>query len=150
MKLISNYIDENSILFPLDVSSKKEAIDSLVELIDQEEAKEELKNNIWEREMKMTTGIGWGVAIPHCYYEKCDDLIIKIGICPQGIEYDSIDNKKVKLIFLDIAPQNKTKLHQEYLQKLSILLTKKENRDLLLNCVDKKDFIESLKIIESF
>ena len=53
-------------------------------------------NSLLEREKSMSTGIGNGVAIPHCTTDKINDIIIIFALHQKGIDFDSIDNQPVK------------------------------------------------------
>lgn len=73
-----------------------------------------------ERESIMSTGIGYGIAIPHARLASIKNMVFAIGISKKGIEYDSIDNHPVHLVILVLAGE---KQHKEYLKLLSSIMT---------------------------
>ncbi len=73
-----------------------------------------------EREQIMSTGIGFGIAIPHAKIKSVQEIGFAIGISRNGIEFDSIDSKPVNLIILVAAGERQ---HKEYLKILSSIMT---------------------------
>jgi mannitol/fructose-specific phosphotransferase system IIA component (Ntr-type) len=73
-----------------------------------------------ERESIMSTGIGYGIAIPHARLAEIKTMAFAIGISKKGIEYDSIDNNPVHLLILVLAGE---KQHKDYLRLLSSIMT---------------------------
>ena len=118
---IAKYLNENLISF-LHVDSREEAISEMVEILHRNnklEDKDEFLKAILEREKIVSTGIGMGVAIPHAKLITLPDFFIGIGIQKRlPIEWDSIDNSPVKLIFMIGGPEHQQK---EYLQILSLI-----------------------------
>ena len=72
-----------------------------------------------KREEDMSTGLGKGVAIAHGYCTENDKLIVALGISHKGIEFDSIDQKPVHILFLVANPPDSQK---EYLHILSTIV----------------------------
>lgn len=91
-------------------------------------------NNLVSRERLGSTGIGQGIAIPHCRLENCDRVIGALLTLEQKIPFDAIDNEPVDLLFALIVPQEAT---SEHLILLSQLAEKFNDRDFcarLRNC----------------
>ena len=59
---------------------------------------------VLEREKVMTTGIGNGIAIPHCKNNACPQFVIALGITQKGIDFQAVDGKPVNLVFLLLGP----------------------------------------------
>lgn len=96
-----------------------------------------------EREKKLSTGLGHGVAFAHGKTDKVDSIYIALGISQEGIEYDALDDKPVHLLFIVANPVIG---HQEYLQliaKLSRILRIDDFREKILHMKDEKE-IETL------
>lgn len=104
MKL-GEFLTEKNI--KLNLASKKKAgvIGELVELLSVgERIKSMLKDNLLKREKMGSTGVGKGIAIPHCRSVLVDKLTVIIGRSKRGIDYDAQDGKPVHLLFLIVAP----------------------------------------------
>lgn len=118
---ISDYLDPGLILF-LDVDTRDEAIDQLVDVLDQTghlPQKEVFRRAIFHREQLVSTGIGTGVAIPHAKLKNLTDFFIAVGIQrKKGIDWNALDKAPVRLIFMIGGPEDK---QTEYLQILSLL-----------------------------
>ncbi|MES2274329.1 MAG: PTS sugar transporter subunit IIA [Chlamydiota bacterium] len=142
---ISDYLDSRLIAF-LDAASRDEAIDSLVDLLD-EEGKLKIKKNfraaIFHREELVSTGIGMGVAVPHAKLNEFTDFFIAIGIQQKkGLDWNALDKVPVRLVFMIGGPDDK---QTEYLQILSLLTSAIRDINLrkqLLNAETPEEVIE--------
>ncbi len=100
-----------------------------------------LKQALLEREEIMSTGVGFGLAIPHAKIKAVKELTFAIGISKQGIDFDSIDGKPVHLIILVAAGERQ---HKEYLKLLSnimAILKEKRVRDKIIKSGSIKEII---------
>jgi len=108
MKL-SKFCDESLVIFDLKASNKDEVIDELVALAatsNMIKDHDELLADIKEREDLVTTGVGYGVAFPHAKTRSAKGIVIAFGRSENGIEFDAMDHKPVKLFFLIAAPED--------------------------------------------
>lgn len=79
-----------------------------------------LSQAIFEREVKMSTGLGYGVAVPHARIPTVDSFVLALGIAPEGIPYPSVlDDAPVRLIAMIAGPD---RLQDGYLKLLSTLM----------------------------
>jgi len=105
-----------------------------------------------EREMKLSTGLGHGVAFAHGKTDKVDSMYIALGISQKGIDYAALDNKPVHLLFIVANPENG---HHEYLKLisgLSRILRNDDFRNKILKLTDSKiveyEFRQALEQLE--
>ena len=145
MVKISKYLDANLVIF-LDADNRDGALQAIIEKIHQAgklEDKQSFYEAIVDREKIVSTGIGMGVAIPHAKLPAYDDFFIAIGILQKGVEWNSLDNAPVRLIFMIGGPDDK---QTEYLQILSNLTQaiKDEERRKKLLTLNSPDAIISL------
>ena len=87
---------------------------------------------VMEREEESTTGIGFGVAIPHGKSAAVTKPALGFGRSQRGIEYDSMDNKPVHLVFLIAVPDTSNDEHLRILSQLSRKLMHEEVRQKLM------------------
>jgi fructose-specific phosphotransferase system IIA component len=99
-----------------------------------------------EREKSMSTGLGNEVAVPHCKSEFVKDNVILIALKPNGIDFDAIDNKPVKIFVLIISPKNDAGPHLQVLAALSRLLSNGDIRDGLLKSNDADELYNKIKL----
>ncbi len=127
---ISDYLESRLITF-LDVDTRDEAINALIDLLDEEgylANKEVFRKAIIHREQLVSTGIGMGVAIPHAKLREFTDFFIVIGIQKnKGLDWNALDKAPVRLIFMIGGPDDK---QSEYLQILSLLTSAIRDVDL--------------------
>lgn len=100
---------------------------------------------VLDREKIMTTGVGNGIAIPHCKHTDSPDFAVALGINKDGLEFESIDKKPVKIVFLLVGPENNPGLHIKLLSRISRLMSNEELRQQL---IESKDADEALNFIE--
>lgn len=99
-----------------------------------------------EREKIMTTGVGNGIAIPHCKHVDSLEFAVCLGIQSKGVDFQSIDKKAVKIIFLLVGPENNPGLHIKLLSRISRLMSNEELRQQILAC---KNNAEAFKLIHN-
>jgi fructose-specific phosphotransferase system IIA component len=127
---------------------KNDVINELVDLLKGDERivdLEEVRKCVFEREEKMSTGVGKGFAIPHGKTNSVNDILAAFGKSEAPIEYNSLDGEPVHLIFLLIGKENLVAKHIKLLSRISRLMNNEEFRKKLINA-DSKESI--LKIFE--
>ena len=107
-------------------------------------------NAVLEREKIMTTGVGNGIAIPHCKHEDSPEFAVCLGIQSKGLDFQSVDQKPVKIIFLLVGPVNNPGLHIKLLSRISRLMSNEELRQQLLSCDSDKDAFDLIHEEENY
>ena len=133
----------------LEVSTKEEAIKVLIDTLYKNnvvEDKEGFYKAVLDREKVVSTGIGMGLAIPHAKTDEATNFFVSIGIFPQGIDWQGIDDLKVKLVFLIGGPKNKPR---EYLRLLSELTKLMKDENLRFRFMNAKDEMDLVSIFHS-
>jgi mannitol/fructose-specific phosphotransferase system IIA component (Ntr-type) len=149
--LITDYLSQNCITTSLTGSNKQEIINNLAELIFQqfpEIDKNEALEGIWEREKLMSTGIGEGVAIPHARIDSSPEIVTALGLLPEQINFDSLDDKPVKLVVLILFPKEEVNLQLKYLARVSRLLQRTSLHDDLFQCHSAEEVLKAIKKFE--
>jgi mannitol/fructose-specific phosphotransferase system IIA component (Ntr-type) len=125
---------------------KEEVILELIRLIDASGEipdVEKLKEGIFYRENLMSTGIGFGIAVPHVRIEGVRGPIVAIGISHNGIpDYESLDNKTVKIVVMIVAGKGQ---HKDYIRLLSLIVSKlkdKNTRERLIKAHDPNEIYD--------
>jgi len=149
--LITDYLPQECITTNLAGNDKQEIIDNLAELIFQkypEIDKTEALEGIREREKLMTTGIGEGVAIPHARIDSSPDIVTAFGLLSKEVDFNSLDDKPVKLVVLILFPKDKVSLQLKYLARVSRLLQRTSLHDDLFQCQTSEDVLNTIKLFE--
>jgi fructose-specific phosphotransferase system IIA component len=146
MKL-ADFIIPDAIELKLKSTQKTDAIRELVTLLKNTgfiSSADTIAEIILEREGLGTTGIGEGVAIPHCKSDAVDRLVVALGRSEKGIDFESIDKQPANLIFLFIAPVSSDNRHLMALARASRLLKNKDFRSNLMKAKDKTEVLDLL------
>ena len=131
------------------VTGKKETLDAMVDLMAKSgkiNDVEVYRKGVYAREEESTTGIGEGIAIPHCKSDSVSRPGLAAMVVPEGVDFDSLDGEKVNLIFLIAAPNTKENVHLDVLSKLSVLLM---DEDFTANLRNAKTVDEFLHVIDA-
>ncbi len=147
MKL-SDYLCESGIMMDFQGNSKSEIIRNLVGLLSNTAAindAEKITEMLEERENLKTTGIGAGIAIPHCKSLEVDKVHIVIGISKDGIDFQSLDNKPANFFFLLVAPEKGGAEHLKASAKIVRLFRDTSVQEKLLELNTSKEVIKFIE-----
>ena len=139
-------INENLICMDLDVSSKEEAVNALAKIaVDygKVNSAKEYVAAVLEREKEYSTGVGYGVAIPHGKSSAVNEPFFMFAKAGE-LEWDSLDGKPVEIIFMIGVPMEGGNTHLKILATLSRMLMKEEFRTKLKNASDKTEVLDIL------
>ena len=142
---IGDILDKECIKIPLTNMDKNEIIKELLDVISKihgEINAEEAFEGLIEREKIETTAIGHSVAIPHARIKNLLKVYLAFGITKDGANFDAIDNKPVKLVFLILFPEEEVSTQLSILARLSRLLKDETLREELLKCSSNQSVIE--------
>lgn len=146
---LSEILRENGIRLALNGKTKPEVIREMAVIaaqIGNVSDVDILTDALMARERRQTTGIGHGMAIPHATAEGVKGLILVLGISPTGIEFDSLDNQPVNLIFLLAGEPRLQTSFLSILSKISRFFRKESFRNQVLESGSAE---EILKLIRS-
>ena len=124
MKL-SDSLDEKLILPKLKSTTKSTVLREFTALIKKNghiKNMEDVYDALMEREKQTSTGIGRGIAIPHCKLKCIDRVIVALGRSKKGIDYKSIDSQPVNIFFVILSPVSMDDQHIKTLSSISKLL----------------------------
>ncbi len=148
---ISDILTEDFVIVGLDVSSKEDAINALVDLLaksDKVKNINKVREAVFEREKIMTTGVGKGFAVPHGKTDAVAGIVGAFGITKKPIDYDSLDGEPVRLIFLLVGRDNMVGPHIKLLSRISKLMNDNNFRERLLNAKEPKEVVDLFKTEE--
>jgi fructose-specific phosphotransferase system IIA component len=140
-------VQKSGVVIDLQLTDKLEAIGSMARFVcsvNGLDGAEEVANRILEREEMMSTGIGYGIAIPHARLQGIDRLYMAVARSAAGIEFNSLDGLPVNLIFIMISPANTSTEHTEVLSALSRIMSYEEVRRSLLSAATPDEFLDVL------
>jgi fructose-specific phosphotransferase system IIA component len=145
---ISDILTENLVATGLPGNTKNEVIDAMIDLVASSPKvtdKEKVRKAIFEREEIMSTGVGNGFAIPHGKTEAVTDIVAAFAVTALPIDYQSLDEKPVRLVFLLVGKDNLVGPHIKLLSRISRLMNKEEFRRRLLDLKSAREILEAFR-----
>ncbi|MDB6018550.1 MAG: ptsN 1 [Pedosphaera sp.] len=133
---LGDILGPDNILPDLQATNRWEAIDELINnLVVTGKIKPENRDAIAavvkKRETSMSTGIGFGIGIPHASTDLIYEVVGAFGRSKKGVNFDALDNQPVNLVMLFLVPQGQFQKHLHTLANIAKLLHKKEFRQAL-------------------
>ena len=110
---------------------------------------DEVLEAVQEREAGGSTGIGFGVAIPHARSPGVTGLSLMCGVSPSPVPYDSMDGEPVRLFFLIVGPTNSAGLHVKALSRIASLVRHEHVRQRLCAAGTPDEFYNVLLAAEA-
>jgi len=147
MKLVDILTDDH-VIIPLKNHEKQQIIEEMVDHLFEKKKignRDKILKAILDRERVMSTGVGDHVAIPHGKAEGVKDIVASLGITDGDVDFHSIDNKPVRLIFLLVGPPDKTGPHLKALSRISRLMHREEFRNRLLHSTTAEEVMNIIQ-----
>ena len=138
-------LNTKNILTEFKSENKNDVINELVDLLKGDERVsdlEEIRKCVFEREEKMSTGVGKGFAIPHGKTNSVTDILAAFGKSKTPIEYNSLDGEPVHLVFLLIGKETLLAKHIKLLSRISRLMNNEEFRKRLVEAESKDTILK--------
>ena len=135
---LSKIITPERLCVPLQSSDKVGLITELVDVLDRTGGlvdRDAALEAVLKRESERTTGIGYGLAIPHGKSDGCRELVMAAGKPAQPVDFQSLDERPVTFVVLLVSPPDQTGPHIQALARISRLMNIEEFR----NAIDKAD-----------
>jgi fructose-specific phosphotransferase system IIA component len=136
----------------LEGKDKDSVITELVDLLAENNmlvSRDVVLKAVFAREETRSTGIGSGIAIPHGKCDGVEDLVMAVGIAPEPVNFDSIDQKPVSIVILLVSPSDRTGPHIQALARISRLMLDDEFRTKLENATSPEDVYQLISTKES-
>ena len=133
---LADILGVDNINSDLQASNRWEAIDELIENLVttgriKSENRESIAAVVKKRESSMSTGIGFGIGIPHASTDLIYEVVGSFGRSKKGVNFEALDNQPVNLVMLFLVPQGQFQKHLHTLANIAKLLHKREFRQAL-------------------
>ncbi len=141
---IQDILQKNGILTNLESTNKIEILTQMGKYLATLNGITDLDHiarKILDREAEMSTGIGYGIAIPHARIEGIDKLYMIAGRSVKGIDFNAIDEQPVHLIFMMLSPANASSQYTTILSSLSRVMSYEEIRNSLIESENAESFL---------
>lgn len=143
---LGNLLSADTILPEMQATERYAAIAELVTLLVDRgrinaSDRETVLTALRAREETMSTGIGFGIAIPHASSDKVDKVVACFGRSSAGIEFESLDNQPVRFVVLFIVPKDQFQTHLRTLAAIAKFLNDRVVRDRLAQATTKEEIL---------
>jgi mannitol/fructose-specific phosphotransferase system IIA component (Ntr-type) len=133
---LANLLSESQIVPEMVSEERWDAISELVDCLIKAgrfdlEDRDGILDAIRQREQTMSTGIGFGIAIPHASSDKVDEVVAAFGRSVKGVQFESLDGQPVFFIVLFVVPKDQFQTHLRTLAAIAKFLNDKTVRDEL-------------------
>src|ERR1700690_3707062 len=147
---LGDILSKAQILPDLRAANRWEAIDELIEVLVatgkiQAGDREAVTAAVKKRESSMSTGIGFGIGIPHASTDLINEVVSALGRSKKGVNFDALDNQPVNLVMLFLVPQGQFQKHLHTLANIAKLLHKAEFRQALEQAPDPDAMLQIVR-----
>jgi len=142
---VADLLKKEFIIPELKGNTKEEVINELVDLFNDDPRVNDLdkiRNSVLEREKIMSTGVGKGFAIPHGKTNSVEEILGAFGRTSNPVDYQSLDNQPVDLVFLLVGKDNLVSTHIKLLSRISRMMNKDEFRESLQKAKTTEEILE--------
>jgi PTS system nitrogen regulatory IIA component len=108
----------------------------------------DLARRLVERERMGSTGLGGGLAIPHCKLREIGDVVLAVGVSHRGIDFGAADGLPVRLVFLVLSPADAPALHLQALARISRVIRIPGVAERLSEAATAREIAAALKVAE--
>ena len=147
---LADIVYKEQIIPDLRAANRWEAIDELINHLVacgkiKSEHRDQIAAVVKKRESSMSTGIGFGIGIPHASTDLIYEVVGALGRSKKGVNFDALDNQPVNLVMLFLVPQGQFQKHLHTLANIAKLLHKKEFRQALEQAQDSEEMHRIIK-----
>jgi mannitol/fructose-specific phosphotransferase system IIA component (Ntr-type) len=147
---LGDILQPEQIITDLEAANRWEAIDELIDRLVSSgkigpEHREAIVAVVRKRENSMSTGIGFGIGIPHASTDLIQDVVGAFGRSKKGVNFDALDNQPVTLVMLFLVPQGQFQKHLHTLADIAKLLHRREFRQALEQAPDAAQMYRVIK-----
>jgi mannitol/fructose-specific phosphotransferase system IIA component (Ntr-type) len=147
---LTDILSKEQIVTDLQATNRWQAIDELIQNLVatgkiSPQHRDAITAVVKKRESSMSTGIGFGIGIPHASTDLIYDVVGALGRSRNGLNFDALDNLPVHLVMLFLVPQGQFQKHLHTLANIAKLLHKAEFRQALENAPDADAMLAIIK-----
>ncbi|TYP94936.1 PTS system, fructose-specific IIA component [Fodinibius salinus] len=145
---IFSLLDSQTVFPALHAKDKAEILDKLISSLQNNVSNgevEKIREAVMERENIMSTGVGKGLAIPHGKAPGIQETYAAFAMLDEPVDYESIDDEPVNMVFLLVGPQSSNSLHIKLLSRISRLMNNSSFREQLRGCSSADEIIDLFK-----
>jgi len=151
--LLADLLSPDRVKIPLESTDKAGLIEELSSMLARvsglEEDRDAILRSVLEREAKLSTGIGAGVALPHGKCSALDELVLVGGRTSRPVDFEALDEAPVSIVLMLVGPESAAGLHVNMLGQISRLLREQTVRNRLVGADTPQEFLSAIREAES-
>ncbi len=97
----------------------------------------------------MSTGVGKGLGLPHAKTAAVNGILAALAVCKHPVDFESIDNEPVRIVFLLVGKQDAKSQHVRILSRISRMMNQKDTRDRILAATTSEELLSVIEEVES-
>ncbi len=144
---LAAYLSADCIVAPLEATSREDAIRILVDRLDAAgrlEDRDQVLADVLDREATVSTGMEKGIAIPHAKTDGVKEIVLALGVSPEGIDFQSVDRLPAHLVFLIASPRESRVPHLQLLASIATHFRDDARRAAVINAKTPAAVVEAL------
>lgn len=144
---IKELLNKQSIATKINISGKKEIIEFLLDLAAKSGRvvdRQMVLADLLEREKVLSTGIGKGIAMPHCKTKGISSFVISVLTTAEPVDFDSLDGEPVSFFILILGLEDQVGQNLKILSKVSKILNSESNRSKLIQANSSEEIYNAL------
>jgi mannitol/fructose-specific phosphotransferase system IIA component (Ntr-type) len=147
---LGDILSKDQIIPDLQAADRWQAIDELINNLVatgkiKAEHREAITAVVRKRETSMSTGIGFGIGIPHASTDLIYEVVGSLGRSKKGVDFNALDNQPVHLVMLFLVPQGQFQKHLHTLANIAKMLHKSEFRQALEQAPDADSMLQAIR-----
>jgi PTS system fructose-specific IIC component len=145
---LADSIKAEAVFFHFDVGQKAAILDAMIDAVCAAEGiggREDVRRAVFDREADRSTGIGRGLAVPHCRSDTVKGFHVGVAVLKEGVEWDALDGQPVNFIFLVVGPGDKPEAYLQLLSQISRLIRLPDATARLFNASTPNEVIEVIR-----
>ncbi len=146
--MLLDLLNKKTIAVKMKASSKDELLKNMMDLAAESgnvKNRQKALDEIMQRERVMSTGIGHSIALPHAKTDAVDEMTVAIATMETPVDFDSLDNKPVEIIFLLLGQTSNITEHLKTISEISQLLNCGETKDKMLSAESNEELMKILQ-----
>lgn len=144
---LAEYLSPECTVVPMAATHKDEAIRELVDCLDSAGklgSRDQVLADVLEREATVSTGMEKGIAIPHAKTDGVAEIVLAVGVSPDGIDFQSVDGLPAHLVFLIASPRESRVPHLQLLAAIATRFRDDARRSAAINARTATELVEAL------
>ena len=145
---LAEFIKAEAVFLHCEVCEKEAILEAMIEAVCAAEgigSRDDVHRAVFDREADRSTGIGRGLAVPHCRSDKVRDFHVGVAVLREGVAWEALDDRPVRFVFLVVGPEDKPEAYLQLLSQISRLIRLPDATKRLLAAAAPEEVINVIR-----